>query len=147
MWGDAMKFDHLNFSGKPIINSQTGFSLVEILVALTVFAVGMLAVATMQTSAMRGNQLASGLSEGLRSQNQDKVEELMALDYEHADLTPGNYGPESNPPYDTWYTVLQGLEGDAVANPDLKTVSVTTTWHDLSGDHSVTTAFIKHRTL
>lgn len=142
-----MLYDLLNFVYKSKAKSQMGFSLIEILVALTVFAVGMLAVATMQTSAVRGNQLASGLSEGLRAQNQDKVEELMALDYDHLDLIPGNYGPESNPPYDTWYTVLQGLEGDAVANPDLKTVSVTTTWRDLSGDHSVSTAFIKHRTL
>lgn len=56
---------------------ERGLSLVELLVAVTVFAIGLLAVAGMQLSALRGNAsaqqttVASGLAEGV-------LEEILA---------------------------------------------------------------------
>lgn len=56
---------------------ETGSSLVELLVAMTVFAIGLLAVAGMQLTALRGNasaqqaSVASGLVEGV-------LEEILA---------------------------------------------------------------------
>jgi type IV pilus assembly protein PilV len=59
---------------------QEGYTLVEILIAITVLAFGLLAVATMQVTAIKTTAIASGISQGL-TMGQAKVEELMNLSY------------------------------------------------------------------
>ena len=61
--------------------NQYGFTLIEVMIAMVVFAVGLLGVATMQINAIGGNSFASGLTEAATI-GQDKMEELMALDYD-----------------------------------------------------------------
>ncbi|EAT14525.1 prepilin-type N-terminal cleavage/methylation domain-containing protein [Desulfuromonas acetoxidans] len=66
---------------KTTSNKEAGFSLIELLVALTVFAIGLLALAGMQITAIQGNSsahsltaltsLADGLIEELWSRNGD----------------------------------------------------------------------------
>jgi len=43
---------------KKVLKQQAGFTLIEVLVSLTILAVGMLAVASMQTTAMSGNKIS-----------------------------------------------------------------------------------------
>lgn len=45
-----------------VISSESGFSLIEVLVALTIFAIGLLALAGMQMTAIRGNSGAQSLT-------------------------------------------------------------------------------------
>jgi len=68
-----------------IRKKQEGYTLVEILIAITVLAFGLLAVATMQVTAIKTNAIASGISQGL-TLGQARVEELMNLPYGHDDL-------------------------------------------------------------
>jgi type IV pilus assembly protein PilV len=68
-----------------IRKQQEGYSLVEVLIAITVLAFGLMAVATMQVTAIKTNATASGISQGL-TLAQTKVEELMNLSYDHPDL-------------------------------------------------------------
>ena len=42
--------------------NQEGFTLIEILIAVTIFAIGMLAVGSMQVSGIRGNATAQGIT-------------------------------------------------------------------------------------
>jgi len=65
---------------KIIKENQNGFTLIEIMIAITVFAIGILGVAAMQIAAIEGNSSANGLTEAAAI-GQDKIEELMALDY------------------------------------------------------------------
>lgn len=65
---------------KLIKDNQQGFTLIEIMIAITVFAIGILAVASMQISAIKGNSFASGMTEAC-TVAQDKTEEIMSLDY------------------------------------------------------------------
>lgn len=44
------------------LHSDKGFSLIELLVALTIFSIGLLAVAGMQLTAIQGNSKAHGLT-------------------------------------------------------------------------------------
>jgi type IV pilus assembly protein PilV len=54
---------------------ERGFSLVELLIAVSIFSIGILAVATMQISAIGGNRLGNELTEATYL-GQDKMEEL-----------------------------------------------------------------------
>lgn len=65
--------------------NQQGFTLIEILIAVTVFAIGILAVASMQISSIKGNSSASGLTEAA-TLAEEKMEELMAIGYDDARL-------------------------------------------------------------
>jgi type IV pilus assembly protein PilV len=69
---------------KPKLTNE-GFTLLEILVAIAILCFGLLAIATMQVSAIKGNTHAIGLTEAVACA-QDKIEELMPLDYNDADL-------------------------------------------------------------
>ena len=65
---------------KIIKDNQKGFTLIEILIAITVFAIGILGVAAMQLGAIKGNSYSSHLTEAT-TLAQNKMEELMMLDY------------------------------------------------------------------
>ena len=70
-------------------NRQKGFSLIEILIAITIFAIGILAVAKMQITAIKGNSFARNMTDASNIA-QDKMEELIALDYNNALLDDTN---------------------------------------------------------
>jgi len=66
-------------------SNQEGFTLLEVLISLAVFSIGVLAVVALQTSAIQGNSSANHMTEA-SILAQDKVEELMTLPITHAFL-------------------------------------------------------------
>lgn len=64
----------------PIMKKQSGFTLIEVLVALAVFSVGILAVAAMQVMAIRGSSYSNHLTEAVNVAG-DRMETLMNLQY------------------------------------------------------------------
>jgi type IV pilus assembly protein PilV len=54
---------------------ERGFSLVELLIAVSIFSIGVLAVATMQISAIGGNRFGNEVSQATYL-GQEKIEEL-----------------------------------------------------------------------
>jgi len=60
---------------------NNGFTLIEILIAITVFAIGILALGSMQISSMNGNADAQRITDA-SVLAQDQLEEVMALDYD-----------------------------------------------------------------
>jgi len=63
-----------------VMRTQGGFTLIEVLIAVTIFAVGLLAIAAMQTSAIRMNFTGNRLTE-LSTLGMDRLENLMSLPY------------------------------------------------------------------
>ena len=57
-----------------------GFTLIEVLISITVFAIGILAVITMQTSGVNGNARAQNISEATNLAA-DQVESLLNTPY------------------------------------------------------------------
>jgi len=66
---------------RQIINKE-GFTLIEIMIALTIFSIGILGVALMQIRAIGGNASSSGLTVA-STVAQDSIEELLTLNYNH----------------------------------------------------------------
>ena len=69
-----------------ILKRNEGLTLLEVLAAVAILSFGILAVATMQGSSIKGNSQAIGTTEAI-TLAQSKLEELMRLSYSHADLT------------------------------------------------------------
>ena len=72
-----------------MISKSDGFSLLEVLIAVSILSVGMLAVATMQTTGMQANLKARTVTEACTVASQH-VERLMTLPFSDAWLDEGN---------------------------------------------------------
>jgi len=72
-----------------IFKNQNGFTLVELLIALVIFSVGILGVATMQITSIKGNGKANQISEASNA-GADRIEILIALGYADALLNDGD---------------------------------------------------------
>lgn len=62
--------------------NQKGFSLIELLIAVTLLAIGLMAVAGMQTTSIRSNDIANDNTE-VASLAQQAMEDLLALSGTH----------------------------------------------------------------
>jgi type IV pilus assembly protein PilV len=71
------------------LKKEDGFTLIEILIALTIFAVGLLAVAAMQNSAILMNSSAGKLT-NVSTLGMDQIEKLSALPYTDPAFNPAN---------------------------------------------------------
>lgn len=67
------------------LTEKTGFTLIEVLVAIVVLTIGVMALYAMQTTAIKGNATAISLTTG-SNWAQDRVELLLSKNYTHADL-------------------------------------------------------------
>ena len=68
---------------------EGGFTLIEVIIAISILTVGLLAVATMQTAAIQGNFFAYRTTEAT-TLAQDRLEYLLSLPYGDADLQDGD---------------------------------------------------------
>lgn len=71
------------------ISCEKGFTLIEVVVAITLLAIGILAAATMQLSALRGNTQARQLTQAA-TWGQDQLETLMGKSYNDAEMRDKN---------------------------------------------------------
>lgn len=116
---------------------REGFSLIEVLVAMAILAIAIIALANLFLLSIRKNA-RSGEQSRLAVLAQDKLEELFALDYFNAALAPGNYtdvvtldvGSNSRK-FDRAWTIQQN-----VPEPNTKTITVTMQgfFSDTNGD-------------
>ena len=116
---------HINNMEKGIrsLKKEKGFTLLEILVAITILTFGLLAVASMQATAIRGNSFAGGVTEGTTWAGY-QLERLMALPYDHRDLDQAQ-----NPHQVTEdrYAIVWNVTDDTPIT-NTKTINVIVTW-------------------
>ena len=126
-------------------DSEKGFTLLEVIIAISILTIGLLAVASMQVSAIKGNTLSFGVTEATTWAG-DQMEKLMIMPYDpdpYADDDPlddrdkdGKLGLEDDTPGTAdhnvtrrKYTVYWNIAVDADRD-DTKTVNVIVTWKD-----------------
>lgn len=67
------------------LSKNTGFTLIEIMVAVAILAIGILAVSSMQMHSVEGNSLAGNTTEAI-TVAENELERLIGLPYTHVDL-------------------------------------------------------------
>lgn len=75
------------------VESRDGFTLIEVLIAMLILSIGVLGVASMQTSATKGVNTSGRLSLNANCA-MDRMERLLQLPYDHADLAGSVYNEE-----------------------------------------------------
>jgi prepilin-type N-terminal cleavage/methylation domain-containing protein len=120
-----------------MIQKQRGFSLIEVLIGLIFLAIGLLAIAALQATSIRGNFFSNNLMQATYVA-QDRLEFLKNLPLDSPALQAGNYNPIpailSGVVFNQSYTV--------VVSGDLKTIHYTVTWND-GMNHNVTFSTIR----
>ena len=110
---------------KAKLKTDNGFTIIEVLIAISVLTIGILAVSSMQVYAIRSNAFASYQTQGT-TLALDRLEKLMSRPYGDSDLTAGTHTDPSPP---SKYSVVWDVEDNSpLANA--KRVKVTVTWTD-----------------
>jgi prepilin-type N-terminal cleavage/methylation domain-containing protein len=111
---------------------ERGFTLMEVLVVVVILQVGILSVASMQISSIRGNSFAGRVTEATTWAG-NQLELLRSLPYDDDDLSAGDH-EDPNPPGN--YTVDWNVIEEDVFN-NTKTIAVTAAWTDRGVQRSV----------
>ncbi len=116
------------------LETDKGFTILEVLIAISVLTIGILAVSSMQVSAIWGNAFAIRQTEGTTIAL-DRLEKIMSLSYENTDLAAGSHTDPSPP---SGYSVVWNVADDSPLN-NAKRVIVTVTWtgHGVQKDVSL----------
>lgn len=127
--------------------ADKGFTLIETLIALAIFSIGILAVTSLQVSASLQSRNSSEITEASAIAS-NQMEELMLRPFDHNDLDPalnphtlssGKYGIQ-------WTVTASDLNSDTIN--DSKTVDMTVSWNKFnsmgSNQRQVRMFFIKH---
>jgi type IV pilus assembly protein PilV len=128
----VMRSDQINRSDR--MNSirmpekREGFVIVEVLVAITILSFGLLAIASMQTTALQGSAFARHVTEGT-NWAQDRMEVLLALPYGDPLLSGGADLADPNPPSPDGYTITYDVTNNSPVN-NSKEITVKVQWRD-----------------
>jgi type IV pilus assembly protein PilV len=117
--------------------NKKGFTLIEVLVGLVLLAIGLLAIAGMQITSVRGNFYSSNMTQA-SILAQDRMEILKNLPYAHADLSTGNHNDGVIPG-----TILtRDYDVTFVPGTTMLNITVTIRWRDTS-DHTISFSTVK----
>jgi len=83
------------FSKKKVFDNQSGFTLLEVLIAISILTVGLLGVAQMQIMGIRGNYFSGNTTTAL-TLAEEKMEDLLGKSYSHDDLKDDEPGNNAN---------------------------------------------------
>lgn len=112
---------------------REGFTLLEILIALTIFSVGVMAIAQMLLSMMRGNVAANRLTSATYLAQQ-KLEEVLAAPFD--DITAANFPAENYNTIANYPDYKRALSITTNSANTFKTLTITVYWKNADGtDH------------
>ena len=117
-----------------------GFTLIEVLIVMTIFSTGILAVAAMQITSTKGNASARRMTEAT-ALAEKQIENLTQLPYDHADLDPTNNPHVSNQgPYSIYWNVTE-IDLDSNGINDSKKIQVAVSWR-YAGNRNLSMLYI-----
>ena len=110
---------------RSMVSKKDGFSLIEVLIALTFLAIGLLAIASLQVTSVRGNFFSNNLMQATYVA-QDRIENLKNMAFTSLPAT-GDYNDGtatlSGIVFTRKYSVMDNVVG-------YKEITYTITWND-----------------
>ena len=116
---------------------KKGFTLIEMLIGLILLAIGLLAIAGMQITSVRGNYFSSNMTQA-SILAQDRLEGLRQLDFTDAGLGAGTHNDGAIP--GTVFTRQYNVS--VVPGTTMLNIMVTVSWRD-STDHSLSFSTVR----
>ncbi|MDM8541104.1 type IV pilus modification protein PilV [Desulfococcaceae bacterium HSG9] len=123
------------------MKQQHGFTLIEVLITMAIFSIGILALAAMQISGMSSNQFARTLATASTLAG-DKIERMTLTDSDHTSLDAGTAHSETYTEGQISYTVNWTVTDDLPATGS-KTVNIEITWHYGDKNRKLNVTYIK----
>jgi type IV pilus assembly protein PilV len=120
---------------QPFIGPNAGFTLVESMLTVAIMGVGLLALAGLQVTALRGNDLSRRMTTAVSIAEQ-KLEQLKNTPYTNIQTEAASEVTASNLHFTRQVTVTNG------PLPNTKSVSVLVSWQDQSKTHTLPLATI-----
>jgi Tfp pilus assembly protein PilV len=127
--------NHQNKSG------QEGFAILEAMISMAIFAIGIFGLLSLQTASVRTNDLARGITTQ-SAMAAEYVEQLISLPYGHDALKAGNHGPEDRERYTISWTVV---DNDMINRT--KTITATVVWFERGVQKTIVLTYIKPDTI
>jgi len=128
---------------------HSGFTLIEIMIAILVLAVALIGLAAVTTTTIKGNSFSKAMTSATTLAN-DKLQDLKARTFTgtsvDTDLTGGSHSDTGNPLlgiYNRTWTVADTMGSGSSIRYKTITVTVAWTWQGLS--HSVQLRTIRAR--
>lgn len=122
------------------LQNKKGFTLIEVLIAICILAIGLLSLATLAGTVIRGNSFSNKMTTAT-TLAQDKMEEIKGLGYDNAGTAAGteNYGSIAG------YVAYKRFTTVATDSPatGMKTVTVTVSWDADAHSVALTTILAK----
>jgi len=109
-----------------------GFTLIEVMIAILILAIGMMAMALLQVTAIRGGSFANQMTQA-SIYGQDKIEELKNTSYSSVVTAADTVTSSNGVTFNRSWTVATDSP-----YPDSKTITLTVSWTGPQGqNHSV----------
>jgi Tfp pilus assembly protein PilV len=121
------------------IKNNEGFTLLEVIFAISILTVGILSVAAMQAGSIRGNAFAWATSEA-STVAMGQIETLLDLDYDDASLTDGSHPDVASPVTVGRYNITWTVATDNIV-PRTKLITLRVSWTD-HGAKSLSIPFV-----
>lgn len=127
------------------LTDNKGFTLLEVLIAMCLLAIAMMGLATLQSRGIRGNDLGNRTTQAI-ALAQDQLEQLIHSgsggNFPLAAPSPNPFPDANNPMSETGaaggiFTRTWQLQ-DNTPVTDAQTITVSVTWNDPIGQHTVT---------
>jgi type IV pilus assembly protein PilV len=133
--------------------NEGGFSIIEVMIAISILSIGILALASMQVAAMRGNSFAGSVTEG-STWALDQIEKLMNLPWNDAKLQDADldgaaglenieFDNDAGTQEDADFRITRGRYSihwnvaNNVVTANTRTINVIVTWSDHGVQKSV----------
>lgn len=116
---------------------DAGFTIIEVLIAIVILAVGILALSTMQITSINTNNIAEKYTEG-STWGASEIENIMATAYDDASLNNGTTGNIVQGIYTVNWTIT-----DSVPIDNVKNINMVVTWNIKGEAKSFTTNYYK----
>jgi len=129
------------------LQTEKGFTLIEALIALGIFSIGILAVTSLLVSSNMQSRRSAEITEASAIAF-NQMEELMLIPFDHSDLSSAsNPHTSASGKYQVqWNAIESDLNNDAIN--DSKTIELAVTWNKInsgtSNQRRVRLFFIKH---